>query len=215
MAFVPKEITVFRCDQREKVTGSRIFLDCLNGSVLVGIDQFGFKNSYIASSAISGGLPRAWQKMSILKLCTALVQEQVYAWGIASSFVCLGSPPGMADAMLLKPNWSIGIGLLSFNKRNRAKLMLQIIIGRCNKYISEDLLARAYRLHVVNLFFHQYNWSLAPPPPPLPNTKELAMLPLAHLVPLIWLAIGTSTNLVEKARYTREKMLPQLESSKL
>ena len=47
-------------------------------------------------------------KDEYFKLCTALVQEQVYAWGIASSFVCLGSPPGMADAMLLKPNWSIG-----------------------------------------------------------------------------------------------------------
>ena len=46
-------------------------------------------------------------KDEYFKLCTALVQEQVYAWGIASSFVCLGSPPGMADAMLLKPNWSI------------------------------------------------------------------------------------------------------------
>ena len=41
-------------------------------------------------------------KDEYFKLCTALVQEQVYAWGIASSFVCLGSPPGMADAMLLK-----------------------------------------------------------------------------------------------------------------
>ena len=75
---------------------------------MYAIDQFGFKNIISLHPPYLGGLPRAWQKDEYFKLCTALVQEQVYAWGIASSFVCLGSPPGMADAMLLKPNWSIG-----------------------------------------------------------------------------------------------------------
>ena len=67
-----------------------------------------FQEHYIASSAIYiWGASKSMTKDEYFKLCTALVQEQVYAWGIASSFVCLGSPPGMADAMLLKPNWSI------------------------------------------------------------------------------------------------------------
>ena len=57
------------------------------------------------------GASKSMTKDEYFKLCTALVQEQVYAWGIASSFVCLGSPPGMADAMLLKPNWSIPRGI--------------------------------------------------------------------------------------------------------
>ena len=65
-------------------------------------------------------------KDEYFKLCTALVQEQVYAWGIASSFVCLGSPPGMADAMLLKPNWSIllNVGLSNLDSA-RERLHLQ------------------------------------------------------------------------------------------
>ena len=60
-------------------------------------------------------------KDEYFKLCTALVQEQVYAWGIASSFVCLGSPPGMADAMLLKPNWSIGTYRVTVNGEGHAR----------------------------------------------------------------------------------------------
>ena len=73
-----------------------IFNTCSYGELFTGVSPIApirFQEHYIASSTISGGLPRAWQKMSFIKLCTALVQEQVYAWVIASSFVCSWKPP--------------------------------------------------------------------------------------------------------------------------
>ena len=54
-------------------------------------------------------------------------------------------------------------------------------------------------LHVIFFLLSLHVGLLAPPPPPPPRLYEKAgYATLVHLAPL-WLAIGTSTNLVEKA----------------
>ena len=63
------------------------------------------------------------------------------------------------------------------------------------------------------IYFLSVHLGILPPPPP-PHTKKLAMLLLAHLAPL-WLGIGASTNLVEKAcsRWYKSNQEPVLESN--
>ena len=58
-----------------------------------------FQECYITLSTISGGggggTSKSMTKDEYFKLCTALVQEQVYTWVIASSFaMLLEAPPG-------------------------------------------------------------------------------------------------------------------------
>ena len=57
------------------------------------IDQFGFKN-VISLRPPYLGVSKSIIKEEYFKLhvCTALVQKQVYAWVIASSFVLLEAP---------------------------------------------------------------------------------------------------------------------------
>ena len=101
------------------------------------------------------------------------------------------------------------VGILSFYIAPYDKQLLRPE----NIYISEGLtlasLARAYyviMLHVVNLF-PRYIW--APPPLPIiPYQKAGYTIPrVAHRAP-VWLAIGASTNLVEKAWFREPLKVP-------
>ena len=61
-------------------------------------------------------------KDEFFKLCTALVQDRCTPGSLHHLLSALGSPPGMADAMHLKPNWSIEgeMGnIYSFDARKR------------------------------------------------------------------------------------------------
>ena len=81
-----------------------------------------FQEHYIASSAITGGLPRAGQKMSISNYVLLLVQEQVYAWVIASSFVMLlEAPPPPPPVRRTPRSWN-QIGLYVFLRRSLAHI---------------------------------------------------------------------------------------------
>ena len=70
------------------------------------IDQFGFKNIISLHPQYLGGFQEHDKRWVFQSNCFSK-QEQVHAWVIASSFVCSWKPPGIADAMHLKPNWSI------------------------------------------------------------------------------------------------------------
>ena len=70
------------------------------------IDQFGFKNITSLHPPYLGGF-QEHDKRWVFQTMYCFSSGQVYTWVIASSFVCSWKPPGMADAMHLKPNWSI------------------------------------------------------------------------------------------------------------
>ena len=62
------------------------------------IDQFSFKNII----SLCPGASKSITKDEYLKLCPSLVQEQVYAWVIASSFVCSWKPPRYGGRHILE-----------------------------------------------------------------------------------------------------------------